>query len=39
MLQFDLQVVASVVTVVLGVVCAVLGTYDSIARIVESHSY
>ncbi|GJM87088.1 hypothetical protein PR202_ga03007 [Eleusine coracana subsp. coracana] len=33
-----LQVVASVVTVVLGVVCAVLGTYDSIARIAKSYS-
>ncbi|TVU28851.1 hypothetical protein EJB05_20386, partial [Eragrostis curvula] len=32
-----LQVVASVVTVVLGLVCAVLGTYNSIAKIADSY--
>ncbi|XP_066328967.1 amino acid transporter AVT1A-like [Miscanthus floridulus] len=32
-----LQVIASVVTVVLGAVCAVLGTYNSIAKIAESY--
>ncbi|XP_021316171.1 amino acid transporter ANT1 isoform X2 [Sorghum bicolor] len=32
-----LQVIASVMTVVLGAVCAVLGTYNSIAKIAESY--
>ncbi|KAL6911995.1 hypothetical protein ACP4OV_000800 [Aristida adscensionis] len=33
-----LQVVASVLTVVLGAVCAVLGTYSSIAKIAQSYT-
>ncbi|XP_066320740.1 amino acid transporter AVT1A-like [Miscanthus floridulus] len=32
-----LQVIASVVTVVLGAVCAVIGTYNSIAKIAKSY--
>lgn len=31
------KVIASVVTVVLGAVCALLGTYSSIAKIAESY--
>jgi vesicular inhibitory amino acid transporter len=32
-----LKVVASVVTVVLGAVCAVLGTYNAIAKIAANY--